>query len=323
MCGGDGAVNELDDGGGHVPVAVTDRNGVDESVHHGSVVAIDGDGRIAFSAGNPSLPVYARSALKPLQAAAMGDAGLAADDEQLALMCASHDGTERHCAVVRRLLADAGLSEDALGNTPSYPLNVDAFHSMIRAGEGPTAMRMNCSGKHAGMVATCVVNGWDTVSYLASDHPLQRHITDVVAELAGTVANVGVDGCGAPTHSIDLVGLARAFAALARDRADIYRAMTTHPDLVGGETRDVTRLMRSVPGLLAKEGADGVYAAAMHDGRAVALKIADGASRARMPVMLAALAMLGIDTTERHDDLCPPILGHGRPVGSVRSVIGR
>jgi L-asparaginase II len=316
-------VNELDGGGGHVPVAVTDRNGFDESVHHGSVVALDSSGDIALSVGNPSLAVYARSALKPLQAAAMLDAGLRVDDQQLALICASHDGTDRHCAIVRRLLASASRTEDDLANTASFPLDVDTFHTMVRAGEGPSPLRMNCSGKHAGMVVTCVAKGWDVDGYLVADHPLQQRITSVVAAMAGGVAHVGVDGCGAPTHAIDLRGLARAFATLATDRVEVYRAMTSHPDLVGGDTRGVTRLMRAIPGLLAKEGADGVYAAAMPDGRAVALKIADGSSRARTPVMLAALAALGVATSGAPHDLSAPILGHDRPVGSVRCVIGR
>jgi L-asparaginase II len=171
------------------------------------------------------------------------------------------------------------------------------------------------------MLATCVLKGWDRDGYLDAEHPLQRHITSIVAELAGDVSHIGVDGCGAPTHSIDLTGLARSFATLARDWNDIHRSITQHPDLVGGETRDVTRLMRAIPGLLAKDGADGVYAAAMADGRAVAVKIADGASRARTPVMLAALGTLGIDMSGVPDDLAPPILGHGRPVGRVRAVI--
>ena len=171
------------------------------------------------------------------------------------------------------------------------------------------------------MLATCELKGWDRGGYLDAEHPLQRHITSIVAELAGDVSHIGVDGCGAPTHSIDLTGLAQAFATLARDWHDIHRSMTEHPDLVGGETRDVTRLMRAIPGLLAKDGADGVYAAAMADGRAVAVKIADGASRARTPVMLAGLGALGIDMSAVPHDLAPPILGHGRPVGTVRAVI--
>jgi L-asparaginase II len=315
-------VNELDRGGGHVPVAVTDRNGFDESVHFGSVVALDAAGDIAYSAGNAVVDVYARSALKPLQAAAMLDAGLVVDDQQLALMCASHDGSDRHCQVVLGLLDAAGLGEDDLGNTPSLPLNIEAANEIVRRGDGPTPLRMNCSGKHAGMLATCVLRDWDRRDYLDVDHPLQEHITSVVAELAGPVVHIGVDGCGAPTHCFALDALARAFATLARERRDIHRAMTGHPELVGGESRDVTRLMRALPGLLAKEGAEGVYAAAMPDGRAVAVKIADGSSRARIPVILAALRAVGVDTADVPGDLGTPILGHGQPVGRVRAVIG-
>jgi L-asparaginase II len=138
--------------------------------------------------------------------------GLDVDDEQLALVTASHSGEPRHLAIVRRVLDEQGLGVDDLGNTPALPLNEHRAREIVRAGGSATSLTQNCSGKHAGMLATCVVNGWPLESYLDTDHPLQRAITEVFAELAGEpVRHVGVDGCGAPVHAVSLAGLARAF----------------------------------------------------------------------------------------------------------------
>ena len=167
---------------------------------------------------------------------------------------------------------------------------------------------MNCSGKHAGMLATCVVNGWSTSDYLDQTHPLQRAITATIEELAGDVAHVGVDGCGAPAHVLSLRGLASAFATIAARGDSVWQAMTTHPAMVGGADRDVTKLMLRVPGLMAKDGAEGVFAAALPDGRAVAVKVADGGYRAAPPVLVDALARLGVDVSEVAD-----AGGAGRP----------
>ena len=303
-----------------MPVAVTDRSGFDESVHHGAVVALGPGGDVAWSAGDPDVVVYPRSALKPLQAAAMVELGLVADDAQLALVCASHDGCPEHVAVVRRLLAGAGLTERELANTPTMPINAMAADDVVRAGGGPSPILQNCSGKHAGMVVTASVNGWTVEGYCDAAHPLQAAILEHLGSVAGPVAHVGIDGCGAPAAAMALSALARGVRELAVSRHPTHRAMTAHPHLVGGPDRDVTRLMRAVPGLMAKDGAEGVYVAALPDGRAVALKIADGASRARLPVMVAALARLGVDVPS--ESLREPVLGHGRDVGSVRALIG-
>lgn len=306
----------------YVPVAVTNRSGVDESVHHGAVVGIDRDGAVAFAAGEPEVEIYARSALKPLQAAAMMAAGLTLADRLLAVVCSSHDGRPEHVAAVNEILAAAGLTAAVLGNTPTLPLDPAAADVVVRAGGAASPVLQNCSGKHAGLLATCVVKGWPTETYLDVDHPLQQRVMSHLDDVAG-VAHVGVDGCGAPTAVVPLVGLARAMRALAVERGSIHTAMTEFPEMVGGPRRDVTRLMRMVPGLMAKDGAEGVYAAALPDGRAVALKVADGASRARVPVMVAALRALGVDVPAAADSLADPVLGHGRPVGAIRAVVGR
>lgn len=304
---------------GVVPVAVTYRSGFEECVHHGAVVALDSAGSVAFAAGAPELVIYPRSANKPLQADAMERLGATLTPEQLALACASHDGRPEHLAVVRSTLAAAGLDEDVLDCTPDLPLDRDTADAAVASGAKRAPIFMNCSGKHAAMVATCHVNGWPLDRYLDAAHPLQIAIGARIAELAGPVDHVGVDGCGAPAHAVALVRLARGFASLAAERGSVWRAMTTNPDLVAGPTRDATRLMRAVPDLIAKDGAEGVFAAAVPDGRAAAVKIADGGGRAAGVVLAAALRTVGVDVPA--DAAGAPILGHGRPVGDVRAIL--
>ena len=310
------------------PIAASFRSGRLESVHHAAVVALDSDGRISFAAGDPDLEIYPRSSMKPLQANAMLAAGLDLPDELLALVCSSHDGLPQHLDGVRRILASVGLDESALRNTPDLPLDDHEAHGVLRRGGSESSLQQNCSGKHAGMLATCVSAGWaHDSSYLGDDHPLQRSITDSLPALtAGRVAAIGVDGCGAPAHVISLLGLAHSFRNLATGEAGeqgrrVHRAMTSHPEMVGGPRRDVTLVMRGVPGLMAKDGAEGVFAVALPDGRAVAMKVADGANRARPPIMRGALTLLGIDTSSVDPSaFTSTILGHGRPVGEVRIV---
>lgn len=311
-----------------VPVAITRRSGIDESVHFGAVVALAADGSVDFAVGDPGVLIYPRSSTKPLLGTAMVDAGLRLPPELLALACASHGGMAMHTAGALRILASAGLTEAALANTPDLPLDEPTAEAVLRAGGGRTSLQMNCSGKHSAMLATCVLNGWASgATYLSPDHPLQRSISVVVDRLAGEPhAHVGIDGCGAPAHAMSLAGLAHAFRRIANgDAGDagraVYAAMTSNPEMVGGPRNDVTVFMRHVPGLMAKDGAEGVFAAALPDGRALAIKIADGAERARPPVMLAALAAMGVDVSAVAPLLVQAINGHGRPVGEVRSLL--
>jgi L-asparaginase II len=313
---------------GYEPLAVTTRSGVLESVHHAALVALDRDGSVAFVFGDPNQPVFPRSSMKPLQAHAMVTAGLDLPDDLMALVCASHDGRPMHIDGARRILASVGLDESALANTIDLPLDESESMRVVRQGGAPNALQMNCSGKHAGMLATCVINRWSHgTDYLDQNHPLQRAITEGIPNLTrGSVVDIGVDGCGAPAHVISLVGLARAFRAIACGEAGkagerVHRAMTSHPDMVGGPERDVSLLMHGVPGLLAKDGAEGVFAVGLPDGRAVALKVADGANRPRPPLMRAALVALGIDVSRvAPSAFVSVVFGHGRPVGEVRIV---
>jgi L-asparaginase II len=296
------------------------RNGFVESRHHGRVVALNVDGSTAFAIGAVDAPMFPRSSVKPLQATALLDAGWRPDDdEQIALACASHSGEDVHLDVVRRILASAGLDARALQNTPGWPLSEDAARALMRAGGDQDSLHQNCSGKHAAMLATCVAVGWPIDTYLEPEHPVQRAIRTTIEKLTGEpVAATAVDGCGAPLFATSLVGLARAFAELATTR--VADAMRAHPDLVGGTGRDVTAAMRDIRGLMAKDGAEGVYAAALPDGRAVAVKIDDGAGRARGPVLAHALELLGVNAGATRSLRDVPVLGHGAPVGAVRAV---
>ena len=303
-----------------VPVAVTDRSGVDESYHFGAVVVLDPDGSVAFSAGRPDVEIYPRSATKPVQADAMLGGGWIGTPEQLALACASHDGSPVHIEIVRSILADAGLDESALGNTPDWPLDRGAAEAAIAAGAVPTSLFMNCSGKHATMLATCRVNDWPLAGYQHPDHPLQLLITQRVEQLMGKVAHIGIDGCGAPAHVVSLSGLARSYARLAHDRGEVWDAMHRFPELVGGPDRASARLVAQLPDAMAKEGAEGTFAAGLPDGTAVAVKIADGSARAAGVVAASALAGVGHEVEAIA--IGDPVRGHGRPVGQLRPLVG-
>jgi L-asparaginase II len=299
------------------------RSGVVESTHAASVVALRADGSVALALGALDVPLFPRSSNKPLQAVGLLDAGWEpADDACLALATASHSGEPRHLEVVRRTLAAAGLDESALGCPPLLPLSEAAAHALLASGGSASRVTMNCSGKHAAMLATCVANGWPVEGYLAPGHPVQVALQDAIEDLAEEpVRHVAVDGCGAPQHALTLTGLARAFSALVtRDGAcrRTAEAMRAHPGLVGGTGRDVTALLEGVPGLVCKDGAEGVYAAALADGSAVAVKVADGATRAATPVLVGGLRALGV-TAEVLDRLATtPVLGGGVPVGELR-----
>lgn len=313
------------------PVAVAEivRSEFVEGHHYGSVVALDRDGSVAWSVGDAESQFLPRSSNKPVQALGMVRAGLDLDGELLALACASHSGEPFHLEAVRRILASAGLDESVLQTPPDYPLDDEERESLLRAGGERTSIHMNCSGKHAAMLATCVANDWETTSYLSPDHPLQVRIRETFEEVTGEpVKAVAVDGCGAPLLSTSLVGLARAFSRLSRatDGAErrVADAIRQYPAHVSGSRRDEARLLKAIPGAIAKAGAESVYAVGLPDGRAVTLKVVDGAARARPVVMAEALRRLGVgdldgvDLDEVAATGDAPLLGGGRRVGEVR-----
>ena len=294
------------------------------------MVVLGADGQVLHRAGEVAEPLFPRSSNKPMQAAGMVRCGLDADGKLLALAAASHSGEDFHIAGVHEILARAGLGTGALRCPPSLPMDEGAQQALLRLGGAAERAYMNCSGKHAAMLATCVLAGWPTSSYLDPDHPLQVGIRAAVEDLAGErVAAVGVDGCGAPLFALSLIGVARAFRAMTqaepgsaqRKVADVMRA---YPDWTSGSTRPERALMAAVPGLLLKSGAEGVEGFALADGRAVAFKIEDGAARARPPLTVALLRTLGmageagVDSAALERIAAVPVVGGDRVVGEVR-----
>jgi len=277
------------------------RSGLEESVHLGHVAVCDVDGRLVASAGDPHRPVFARSSMKPVQAAvSLGAIGGALDDDLVAVMCASHNGEPVHVAAVRRLLRGAGLGLSALRNPPGWPLDP---RSMAKAGR-PRPVLHNCSGKHAGMVVACERQGWDREGYLAATHPLQRRILRAVHGLTGLVdVEVGVDGCGVPVHGMPLSAMATLYARLGRPQpfgalgeriAECSDAMRARPYLVAGRNRTDTAVMEGSRDLVVKSGAEGLACAAVPGaGLGVAVKIADGGERASGPALIRTLALIG------------------------------
>ncbi len=315
------------------PVVVAEivRSGFVEGHHYGSVLALAADGSVDWAVGAVDVPVLPRSCNKPLQALGMVRAGLSLPPELLALACASHSGEPFHIAGVRRILALGSLDESALQTPPDYPLDDAARDEVIRAGLPKAPILMNCSGKHAAMLLTCVVNDWPTETYLEPDHPLQQAILATFSEMTGEpVDAVATDGCGAPLLSTSLVGLARAFAGLATAAEgpayDVASAIRAHPEMVSGSRRDERALLTAIPGAIGKAGAESCYAVALPDGRAFALKTDDGAPRVRPVLMAEALrrsgvdAEPGVDTAAVHATGLAPLLGGGQPVGEIRAV---
>ncbi|WET77636.1 asparaginase [Amycolatopsis sp. QT-25] len=285
----------------HEPLVHLLRDGMVEGVHHGSVVVLAPDGRVLFAAGDVEAAFYPRSAAKPLQATAMARLGVELSAAGFAVGAASHSGEEIHLAEVRTTLAGAGLTEEDLRTPEDLPFDPVERDAWIASGRTASRLAHNCSGKHAAMLATCRLHGWSTKDYLDPAHPLQRAIAERVEELTGQrIPKVAVDGCGAPLFAVSLRGLAIAVGRIAAAAPGtpeglVAEGIRKHPELVAGTRRDVTALMRAVPGLIAKDGFEAVQVAALPDGTAIALKIADGGDRARRPVLAAALALCGVD----------------------------
>ena len=299
------------------------RNGYAESVHRGRVAVTDPDGRLISSVGAEFAPMYPRSALKPLQAVGMLRAGLDLAGEHLALVCASHSGEPIHLDGVRQILARGELNESVLQTPPDWPLDEAARSAWMRSGQAKASIAMNCSGKHAGMIRTAQLRGEDLATYRDPDHPVQLAIVSAADDLAHEQAqNLAVDGCGAPAYALSLYGLARAYARLVSTtkgpEQTVATAIREHPELVSGTTRDEAALIRAVPGLIAKAGAEATYAVGLPDGRGVAIKISDGSPRARAVAMAGVLRRLGIDHDTLAEQASTPVLGHGERVGEMR-----
>lgn len=303
------------------------RGGVVEGVHRGHAVVLAPDGSIERSWGDPQAQILPRSSNKPAQASAMVRAGLPLEAELLALASASHSGETFHLEGVQRILDKAGLDELALLTPPELPLDEAVRLEVQMAGQVASSAYMNCSGKHAAMLLTCVVNDWPTADYTSLDHPLQQLIADEIAQRAGEQPWASaVDGCGAPLIGLTVAGLARMGAAVASGEDEPARrvadAMRGYPDWVAGTRRDAAALQRSLPGALIKEGAEAVYLVVLPDGRAIALKIEDGGGRARPVAMAGILRAIGVDNDVIEAQARQVLFGGGRPAGEIVPVVG-
>jgi L-asparaginase II len=316
------------------PLAAVTRGALVESVHRGRLVFCDPDGNVLEAVGDPEAYIYARSSAKPFQALVLVLSG-AADvfgltDRELAVACASHNAEEPHLAAVRSILEKAGLTEDDLRSGAHLPLYEPEADKLIRSGEEPRPIHGNCSGKHAGMLAVCVHEGYDTASYREPSHPLQRRILGLIAEVCGLREDevlIAGDNCGVPAFALPLRNFATGLARIATGKVlpdelalaalRIGDAMRDHPFMVAGTGRFDTELMQST-NLLVKGGAEAVLAVGSQEGWGMALKISDGAVRAVRPAALAALGSMADEVPEA----VSVVRGlHGEKVGEILPMI--
>lgn len=317
------------------------RGAVVESVHALAACAASADGSVALAYGDIDTPVYLRSAAKPFIAAAVVRSGaadrFALTARELAVIAASHGGEPFHVAAVRAILERIGLDHSMLRCGAHAPAYEPAAAVLAAAGEAPSALHNNCSGKHAGMLAMCVALGYDPAGYLAPDHPVQRDVLRMCARLVDEEPSglpLGIDGCGIPVFATTLRRAARAFARLATldavaapDAAALHRvreAMAAEPAYVGGTDRFDTALIEATGGrVVGKAGAEGVHGdALLREGLGLALKVIDGSRRAMAPGALALLGELGaLESAERVrlEPFAAPVVRNvaGRIVGGI------
>jgi len=290
-----------------VVVAELVREGIVESLHHGVVAVVDDQGSTLLEQGNADAVVYPRSTLKPIQSLAILATGIKLSPLEITLMTSSHCGSRDHREAVGHFLTTRGLSADHLQCPEDWPLGAAERAEMVRDGEDPSRVAMNCSGKHAGFLAACVHQGWDLDTYLDPAHPLQQEIRATIIELSGETPAFGsTDGCGAPLHALSVRALATAIARISGGQ---FPHSSTLVDAVGqnawaldGRGRDNTVVIERIGGV-AKIGAEGLVVIGTPGGVAVAVKILDGSMRATTPVALAALAAVGAISDAIRDEL--------------------
>ena len=309
-----------------------------ESRHRVSCAVADAGGTLRHAAGASGIPVFPRSAVKPLQALVLLESGAAQDfgvsQAELALACASHGGEPPHVELVRSWLARLGLDQGALECGSHPPTHGPSAERLIAAGRAPEPAHNNCSGKHAGFLTVARHIGAPLAGYIAADHPVQRRVAAALAEMAGidVLPEPATDGCGIPTYPMTLAQLATAMARLADPQAlvagrraacrEICGAMSAHPQLVAGSGRACTAIMTAAPEVVVKTGAEGVYAAALPALRlGLALKVEDGGGRAAPVALIALLEALGAlpaPARGRLAELARPVLRN-----HARKVVGR
>lgn len=335
------------------PILEVTRGSVVESVHYGAYAIADCTGNIFHAWGDINAVTYLRSSAKPFQAIVLIEVGgvehFGFKDKQIALMCASHSGSDAHVEVAQSIQDLIAVSEDRLVCGTHPPLDKDAVRRLIREGREPTPNRHNCSGKHLGMLALSVLMGEAVEGYSEPDHPIQKLIIGTIYEMFGLKpgnVHIGIDGCSVPTFAVPIHSAATAFARLA-DPSEfsekrvqacerIWRAMTSYPEMIAGEGRLDTELMRAFNGsVLSKGGAEGVQGIAIAPGAiapnspalGIALKVSDGdhSSRARGYLALSILRDLGLFG----DEIPTPLVNFGSDiiknwrglvVGEMRSI---
>ena len=296
------------------------RDGVVESEHRGFLAVLNADGSLFKSLGDIDTKIFPRSTVKCFQASAMVRSGLDLEPRLLALAQSSHSGAAMHMDCAREILASVGLTESALQCATDRPLG-DA-ERRAWGDQEPVQIAMNCSGKHAAMLATCVKNGWPIETYLEQSHPLQIAIKKELEDLSGEAVTItSTDGCGAPLFLISVIGLARAIRAITISNdlvhQSVMNAARAFPEMVGGIGRHNTEMMQQVPGLFMKDGAEAVNVCSLSDGRTIVFKVSDGSLRAFRTIVHACLKDFGIDTA-----LTPEkVMGGPRVIGTIRATI--
>jgi L-asparaginase II len=294
------------------------RDGFVESVHRGYLLALNADGSTILALGKSEQLIFPRSCVKSIQGAAMVRAGLKLEPRLLALGCSSHSGSAEHLSAVREILALAKLDESALQCMLDKPLGEEDRRAW--GDKPPTRISMNCSGKHAAMLLTCVTNGWPIENYLDTAHPLQAAIKSEIEALAGeAITLTSTDGCGAPLFLMSLAGLARAIRAITLSTDAVHQSVMSasraFPEMVAGKGRLTTQMMEAVPGLYMKDGAEAVEVASMVDGRTLVFKVADGSLRPFRVLVHAGLQRLGIDSPYEAEN----VFGGDRVIGAIRA----
>ena len=294
------------------------RDGVVESAHRGYLLALNSDGSIHRQFGDADALVFPRSTIKSIQASAMLRNGLDLGPRLLALAASSHSGAAMHLDGVREILAMASLDESALQCSLDRPLG-DAERKAW-GDKDATRITMNCSGKHAAMLLTCVKNNWPIENYLDPSHPLQVACKSELELLAGeAVALTSTDGCGAPLFLLTMAGLARSIRAITISTDPIHQrvveAYRTQPLMVAGKGRLTTEMIEAVSGLYMKDGAEAVEIASMPDGRTLVFKVADGSLRPFRVLVHAGLKRLGVDSPYAAEN----VLGGDRVIGTIRA----
>ena len=326
------------------PLAQATRNGQVESVHFGSVAVVNTRGDLLYRAGNPDFVTFTRSTIKPFQAIPFvrggGHEKFGFDSRELALLCASHSGEPMHTATAQSMLSKTGCNEHHLRCGCHVPLLYATLDKTPPPGENYNQLHHNCSGKHAGFLAWCVQHKQPLDTYIDPAHPLQQEVRAGVAAATGIPAadlGIGTDGCSAPNFALPLSRLALGYARLAQGErdaqfgsvfGDLFTAMTSHPELVSGTGRSDLAFMQTAPGdWVAKIGAEGVQAIGIRSaGLGIAIKVADGNSRALFPATVSVLQQLGLLHDVAKTSLASwqqPLLRNARglEVGDVRATV--